>query len=737
MATDDTDEPVSAGDYAEEQDLLARLKGWYREDRDHSAQWRKDAEEDFAFVSGDQWDETDKGALRDQLRPVITFNRVGPVIDSVSGSEISNRQEVRFIPREEGDARVNEVLTGAADWFRDQCDAEDEESDAFVDTVTCGMGWTDTRLDQVEDPDGKVIIERVDPLEMFWDRSAIKRNLGDCRRVFRVRTLDRAEAQEMFSDADPDELHAGWTEDTEDEGEPHDATQAEFYPGQATGERRKKIRIAECQWWEIETYYRVHDPESGKILDIDAKQHRKLKKLAADSGVDLRSVKAGRRKYMRAFIGSSVLESEPSPCQVSFTYRCITGKRDRNQGTWYGLVRAMKDPQRWANKWLSQTLHIMNSNAKGGILAETTSVDNVRKFEETWADPAAVTWVRDGAIAGQKIMPKPPMNYPTGMPQLMEFAVSSIRDVTGVNLELLGLVDRNQAGVLEQQRKQAGMTILAGLFDSLRRYRKEQGRILLNYIKEYLSDDRLVRIVGEQGAEYVRLTRDHATYTYDVIVDDAPASPNQKEATWAILQQLLPVIADRMPPEIWPEIIKNSPLPASFAEKVNAMLQKRAEQPPAPDPKLVELQKKTEADIQVKQMDAQLKQQSSMMDAQIKQRETEQELALERERFELERQKMIFELQLKQQSHVMDLDKESQSMAMKQQAEGGLSNEGKLPDATGKIIETLLSGIMDAQAKRDEVQDKKIVQLFEAIKAPRKAVVERDPAGRIAGAVLQ
>ncbi len=63
---------------------------------------------------------------------------------------------------------------------------------------------------------------------------------------------------------------------------------------------------------------------------------------------------------------------------------------------------------------------------------------------------------------------KPLPVLPSGHWQLMEFAIGSIRDTSGVNLELLGQKQNDQAGVLEYQRKQAAMTILATLFCSTR-----------------------------------------------------------------------------------------------------------------------------------------------------------------------------------------------------------------------------------------------------------------------------
>ena len=159
--------------------LLVRIKRMYRRAQEGSSYWRQEAREDYAFVAGDQWSPEDIALLKSQLRPVITFNRIQPGVDTVTGMEVSNRQMVRYVPREEGDEKVNEIATGAAEWVRGNCDAEDEESDAFWDVVVGGMGWTNTGLEYRDDPDGEIIIDRMDPLEMYWDPGSRKRNLVD------------------------------------------------------------------------------------------------------------------------------------------------------------------------------------------------------------------------------------------------------------------------------------------------------------------------------------------------------------------------------------------------------------------------------------------------------------------------------------------------------------------------------------------------------------------------------
>jgi len=285
-------------------------------------------------------------------------------------------------------------------------------------------------------------------------------------------------------------------------------------------------------------------------------------------------VKMRKRVYYRAFCaGDKIIEQERLDVD-GFTYTAITGKRDRNMGTWYGLVRSMVDPQRWANKWMTQILVIINKNAKGGIMAETDAFDDPREAEEDWSKPDSITWLKSGAVAQGKVQNKPQPAYPQGLDRMIQMAISSIRDVTGINQELLGMVDRDQPGVLEAQRKEAGYAMLSMFFDSLRRYRKISGRLLLTFIRKYISDGRLIRIIGnEGGVKYVPLIHDESVDDYDVIVDEAPSGPNQKDKVWAMFVQMMPMLQNmNMPPQMWAEMVRYSPLPESVANKFIQMI---------------------------------------------------------------------------------------------------------------------------------------------------------------------
>ncbi|MET3483124.1 portal protein [Methylobacterium sp. 1973] len=595
----ETDAPADEAVSPEEQEQLDRdalfrkLRAWFRADRDASSTWRANAREDFDFVAGHQWSAADEAVLKEQGRPPITFNRVLPVIKAVAGSEVSTRQDIQYLPREVGDAALNEVLTEASRYLADEADAEDEESDAFVDAVICGVGVIEQRLDYEINPDGAYVEDRVNPIEMFWDHTATKRGLSDARRVFRAKTMDRAEAEGLFPDADASDLDAAWAEDR-DGGEPHQQLQ----PGEHRMDRRDaadagtdRVTIVEVQWWERKKVAIVIDPQTGEPMDMDPAQAKVLLQRAAAMGMPpVQVFHQMKRVYRRAFLGATVLEEGPAPAGDRFSYAFLTGDRDQNKGTWFGIVRPMLDPQRFANKWLSQTMDMLNRQSKGGHFAETSAVKDVRQFEASAAKPGATTWVNPGALRSGAIKEKPLPVLPSGHWQMMEFAIGSIRDSSGVNLELLGQQQNDQAGILEYHRKQAAMNILATAFNALRRARKHIGRVRLYFIQRYLSDGRLVRITGPAGQKVIPLLRDQTAGDFDVIIDEAPSSPNQQQVMWQTFVSVLPIIRDMITPQVLLEVLPYSPFPDSFVAKMRELLASQQNDPQAQQQKQMAMQ---------------------------------------------------------------------------------------------------------------------------------------------------
>jgi hypothetical protein len=583
---DDTDKPEdrSKPSLLDEAGQFLTLKSWWEDDSNFSRDWRSQASSDFDFVAGDQWSPEDETALKDQKRVPVVFNRTITMLRAVAGMEINGRHEISFLPRNTENAKVNEVLTGASKWMADNCDGEDEESEAFQHALICGMGWNEHRLDFEEEPDGKYIEQAINPLEMYWDKTARKKNLADARRLHRVKRMPASDAMALFPGFTIDDLDAKWAEGHE--------------PGKATQsveERRKKqseagaypdrceVTIVQVQWWERATYWLVADPATNTKAELSDADYQKLTERGKRLGLSFPAAKMVRRVYKQAFLGSKVLECGDGPIPDRFTFTCVTGEIHHNKGTWFGLIRVMRDPAMWANKWLVQTLHIMNANAKGGILAETDAFEDQRQAEATYARPEAITWMKKGALSGAngaKFQKKPTAEFPAGYFNLLEFAISSLRDVTGINLELLGLKDVNQPGILEAQRKQAGMTVLATMFDALRRARKQTGRIRLYYIQNFLSDGRLIRITGPEGAQVIPLIRDKTLGIYDVVVDDTPSAPNQKQANWLIIQPMLVAFRDQLMarPDIFAMLLDYSPLPSRVVEAVKAAILKSSPQ---------------------------------------------------------------------------------------------------------------------------------------------------------------
>lgn len=619
---------------------------------DHAhGRWKQEAREAYDFVSGHQWSAEDKALLDEQKRPAVTFNRIAPMIDAVCGAQVNNRQEIKVLPRSGDDGGVAEVRNLVLAWIRDNTDAEDEESEAFRDAAIGGIGALYTFVSNESDAFGEIRIERCDPFEMGWDRNATRKNLEDSTRFWRRRWLD------------PDYVRARWPEfSTEGEGAPptsvgqHSRAVGDQYQagGDVADQRSTGIPVTHLQWCESVCIYYVKGPLSGQTFELTTEEWEALEEKGGEWIDAFENAKRlERRWYECVECGGKISDRGPTPDPRQPSYKFITGRYDRTLKRYYGLVRSVIDPQRWANKWLVQSMHILNTSAKSGVIVEEGAVDNIRQFEEDYAKPGSVSRVRAGGLS--QIRDKVPPTFPAGFANLLQLAIAAIPDVTGINREMLGTVDREQPGILEAQRKQAAQAVLAPLFDALRRYYKAEGRLLMELARKYVDPQKMIRITSPEGKPRdVQMAVMQDVGEYDVIVDQAPLSPNQKVEVWQTLQPALAALVKMgMPLPVWSQLLTYSPLPESAVQKI---IQGLENQPPLPDPAMVKMQ----ADMQMKQQDQQMKAAEMQAQFAMDEKRAAMDMAMQKQQsdmqLQIEARKAELDLYITQQKAAVDLE---------------------------------------------------------------------------------
>jgi len=550
-------------------------------------------------------------------------------------------------------------------------------------------------------------------------------------------TLDEFEA--LWPDADLEAAAGPWEEEGMEDregGVRHHVYPQDAYRARQAGSNTPDdttVTVAHYQWYDLEDVYRVGE----KAVEFKEGQFNKLKSSLEEMGI--KWVKQKRRVYKEAFVAGNVKLQERRIAEDGFTFTPITGRRDRNKNIWTGIVQAMMDPQKWGNKFFSSIIDIINKNSKGGVIAEKDAFDDPRGVEDSWASPDAVHWANPGAISQNKIMPKPVGTYPAGLDKMLSFALESVHEVVGIPLEGLGQTNRDQAGVVELQRRKQGITLLAPYFDAMRKYRKEQGRIMLKFIDEYISDGRLIRIMGEQGNEqYVPLRKREGTHKFDIIVDESPTSPNQKEGVYQILQSMLPGLLQAGVP-IPPELLDYAPIPSQLSQKWKELIDKKSKNQIPPEvqlgiaerdkalakqaeeiKKLKDKREETLANLQIKQYEADNKAKQSATEAERKRNEMIADLQMEQEKFrreiELQRQKAAEDAALQREKVENDLAIQFAKIEVERQAK----------------IES------DAQGAKNLVDEAIDSSLERVLQKPKRRVAfERDEDGNLAAAVVE
>lgn len=121
----------------------------------------------------------------------------------------------------------------------------------------------------------------------------------------------------------------------------------------------------------------------------------------------------------------------------------------------------------------------------------------------------------------------------------------------------------------------SGLVLLAAEFDALTRFRKQEGRIVFDFMK-LIADDRLIRIGGAFDSKFIPLTKDPFALTYDIVLDENEQDPSMRQMYQDNLIQLAPILIRTG--NFLPDMLDYVNLPAEFRNKLKQSAQQSEQQ---------------------------------------------------------------------------------------------------------------------------------------------------------------
>ena len=595
------------------EEFLKLAKASYKssnENTNHVA-WRKRAKSDFGFVAGGelyetgQWEKSDLDILQDRKQPAVTFNKLEPMIEAVIGSEVNNRQEPAYMPREPGDKAVCDTATEVGKWARDQ-DAEEEETDKLRNALICGMGVAIHYMEYDEDPDGRYCEISVDPLGLRWDVSSRRPNLADSSWRGFVEDIPASRFKERFPKFEGEPSAAVFGDNAEigksDDPAKHPTDYNDPNRMDTGGPEgpEKMARVFHFQCYTLDPVYRVIAPDGSMSEPLPEEEWKRIEKSADASGTrivehspgtpplpgELHFIKQQQRRYWQGYCNGDKLVDGPkeNAWKRGFTIDVLTGRREHNTNTFYGILRGGKDPQRWTNKMLSAVIYQWMTNPKGGIIYKKGTFANPEEMEKNLAKPSVSLEANQDANLQTDLYIIQPAQAPVAAHQILQLAYNAPADTTGISTEFVGLASRDQGLGLEQTRKLATMTVVAHIFSNYRKSKKTNARMLLAFMRDYFTERTMMRVVSAENRQFVPMLKSVDVEKFDVHVDQAPLTPSMQSTVYSILKDFMQFLAPSMPPGAFGKILKPfirySPLPHALSEEFSRAIDESSQ----PDP---------------------------------------------------------------------------------------------------------------------------------------------------------
>ncbi len=446
---------------------------------------RKESRIDLEYLAGRQWTKEEEAARQKTNRPMLTFNRLPTFVQQVVNDIRQNKPSISIVPEEDEDKEVSEVYEGLIRQIEYKSGGPAIYAAPAADAVSSSIGFLRVKTDYVDEKsfDQEILIEHIiDPGSVYFDPYATRQDKSDADYMVVLENVSEEEFKRRFPGKDLDDV---------DEYE----SDYDHVIDWAEGEN---VKIAE--------YYEVRT-EKGWLVGTDegvSEATRQVAQQWEQAGAQVREVE--KRTIWRCVVsGSQMLEEWELLPGKHMPIVAVVGSEIRlgSETVRTSLIRFARDPQKLYNYWRSSAAEAIGQAPKSKWLVTQKMI---AKFKKSWgvANSSPSPYLQyepdenaPGAMPKQIAPPAPP----SAMWQESQIVVEDMKAVTGIFDASLGAGGNETSGKAIMARQREGDTSNYHYTDNLEKAIRRVGEILIDLIPKIYDNERIVRLIGEDGSE--------------------------------------------------------------------------------------------------------------------------------------------------------------------------------------------------------------------------------------------
>jgi hypothetical protein len=680
------------------------------------------------YRHGAQWTSDQIKVFNERKQPVVTYNKIGRKVDGIVGLVERLKQDPKAYPRTPQHQAGADLATAVLRYLMDhnkwnevaplvnEAAAVDGLGGIELDLkpmpppkqtgqgmgmgmgMMPGMGHNGGPPMESPQPDYDVIFGPVDNDGFFYDPRSMKHDFSDARYIGMGKYVDEELMTELMPGME-DDIKAACDSSLE-----------------LTSNSDRDTR-----WFQANG-----DFKQIRLVDIWYKS------------------KGGWKWAL--FTGSKILMQGNSPFTdengKQFAKYLMFSAQVDHDGDRYGFVRNLQSPQDEVNQRRSKGLHELNNRR---IIATKAAVadTNVEKLRLEAARADGIVLLNTG-LDDLRFDDQAKQAQIMGQLEFMRDAAQEIENF-GPNAAIAGGdVGKGSSGRAIALLQQAGIAELGPYMTNLRSWKIRVYRSLFNAAQSYWINERWIRVTDAQGEpQFVQI---NATVPgpdgmpqmqnaigeldVDIILDEGPDTVTLMQDTYDAISQALPAVAPMLSPAsskaAMEVLIETSPLPADVKKKFRDAGSEEQQQP---DPKQQEAQAKLALQQQESQSKLALEKEKATADMLLKKQASDQDMQTEQQKaamqMQIDREKAQNQIQI-------EMFKAEQTALLRQQeaaanqreaADAALAQQAMTPPP-----DTRLDQVLETLAAHHGV--------LQNLSKPRKAVIHRDPRGKIIGAAM-